>query len=55
MITARVRDGATLPNPGGDARAQAGDTLALLGTDAEAERVDVDLLHELAGAIHAGP
>jgi hypothetical protein len=55
MITARVRDGATLPSPGGDARAQAGDTLALLGTDGEAERVDVDLLHELAGAIHAGP
>jgi len=38
VVIARVRDGAALPNPGGDATMEPGDTLVLLGTNAEVER-----------------
>jgi CPA2 family monovalent cation:H+ antiporter-2 len=36
-VIARVRDGATLANPGGDETIEAGDTLVLLGTNAQVE------------------
>jgi CPA2 family monovalent cation:H+ antiporter-2 len=37
-VIARVRDGETLANPGGDETVEAGDTLVLLGTNAQVER-----------------
>jgi CPA2 family monovalent cation:H+ antiporter-2 len=37
-VIARVRGGETMPNPGGDLTVESGDTLVLLGTNAQVER-----------------
>jgi K+/H+ antiporter YhaU regulatory subunit KhtT len=37
-VIARVRDGGTLANPGGEETIEPGDTLVLLGTNAQVER-----------------